>query len=220
MSTNSRSWSRNKYRYCTYTTMEASYIGKIVCKWIWIRRYNYRIQRHHQIAFDAMLTNSRSWSRNKYRCCTYAMTEASYIGKTVYKRIWIRRYNYGIRQHHQIAFDAMPTNLRSWSRNKYRCHTYTTTEASYIGKTVSKQIQIRRYNYGIRRHYWIAFDAMSTNSRSWSHDKYRCRTYAMMEASYIGKAVYKQIQIRVGTIMENGWHYWTTFDAMPTSSRS
>ena len=53
-------------------------------------------------------------SRNEYGCCTYATTEASYIGTTTLQtNTNTSRYGYGKWQHHRIAFDAMPTSLRS-----------------------------------------------------------------------------------------------------------
>ena len=57
---------------------------------------------------------AREASRNKYGCCTYTTTEASYIGMThLQTNMDTSRYNYGRRWHHQNTFDAMPNSSRS-----------------------------------------------------------------------------------------------------------
>ena len=64
-------------------------------------------------------------SRNKNGCCTYAMTEALYIGTTnLQTNIDTSQYDYGRRWHHQNTFNAMPNSSRSkpqWVRMLYLC---------------------------------------------------------------------------------------------------
>ena len=59
--------------------------------------------------------------------------------------------------------------LTAWeaSRNEYRCHTYTTTEALYIGTTnLQTNTDTSQYNYRRQRHHWNIFDATPNSSRS------------------------------------------------------
>ena len=112
-------------------------------------------------------------SRNKNGCCTYATTEALYIGTTTLQtNMNTSRYKYGRRWHHQNTFDAMPNSSRS-SRNKYGCCTYATTEALYIGTTnLQTNMDTSRYDYGRRWYHQNTFDAMPNSSRSKPQQKW------------------------------------------------
>ena len=92
------------------------------------------------------------------------------------------------------------------SRNKYRCCTYVTTEALYIEKTVYKQIGIRvgtitEDGSTIKLPLMQCLPAQEA-----SCDKYGYCTYTTTGVLYIGQTAntQQQIQIPVGTIMEDG----------------
>ena len=63
---------------------------------------------------------AREASRDKYGCCTYATTEALYIGTTnLQTNTDTSWYDYRRRWHHWNTFDAMPNSSRSKLQQKW-----------------------------------------------------------------------------------------------------
>ena len=107
-------------------------------------------------------------SRNKYGCCTYAMTEASYIRITnLQTNTDTSQYNYGRLWHHQNTFDAMPNSSRSKPQRVQMLYLYDDRSVVYRDdKPTNDYKYLHRYDYRKQRHHWIAFNVMPTSSRS------------------------------------------------------
>ena len=135
---------------------------------------------------------AREASRNKYRCHTYATTEALYMGTThLQTNTDTSRYNYGRRWHHQNTFDTMPNSLRSRPQQVRMSYLYD--NRSVVHRDNSLQMDTNTYVGTITENGGtIGLPLMRClPAREASRDEWRSRTYATTEASYIGKTAYK-----------------------------
>ena len=129
--------------YCTYTTTKALYIGTTTLQTNTnTSRYNYGRRWHHQNTFDAMPNSLRS--KPQQVRMLYLYDDKSVVHRDNSLQMDTNTYVGTITENGgTIGLPSMRClPAREASRDKWRCCTYATTEALYIGKTAYKWIQI------------------------------------------------------------------------------